>query len=249
MPEEINRVVTDALADLLWVPSRDAIDNLVAEGIPEDRIAFVGNIMIDCLEMFRQDIKRLDVCREYGQTRHSYGVVTLHRPSNVDEPRVLRQLCEILQRVSESIPLVFPVHPRTRQRIAEEGLLNLAERDRRLYLAEPLPYIRFMSLVSDARLVITDSGGIQEETSYLGIPCLTLRKNTERPVTVMLGTNRLCEPAKLVIAVDAILKVGTPPPPSVEYWDGRTAQRVVAAICHEFNTGRMPSLPAQAARC
>ena len=230
MPEEINRLVTDVLADILWTPSQDAVDNLLAEGISAARILMVGNIMIDCLEMLRDRIERKRAHAEYGQTPGSYAVVTIHRPSNVDDPAVLRELCAVLERVSASIPLIFPVHPRTRHRIAADGLLQEAQGERRLFLPEPLGYTTFMSLVFNARLAITDSGGIQEETTYLGIPCLTLRENTERPVTVTQGTNRLCAPAELAARVQQVLRNGKPPIPSIELWDGRTAERVVKAI-------------------
>lgn len=234
MPEEINRLVTDVLADILWAPSQDAVDNLVAEGIPQARIRLVGNVMIDCLEMCRGRIERLVAYGEFGQRQGSYGVVTIHRPSNVDEPPVLHELCALLERVSASIPLIFPVHPRTRQRIASEGLLDGAQSERRMFLPEPLGYTAFMNLVFNARLVITDSGGIQEETTYLGIPCVTLRENTERPVTVTHGTNRLCAPRELLSRVLEILKDGTRPMPSIEFWDGKTADRVVRAIASDF---------------
>jgi UDP-N-acetylglucosamine 2-epimerase (non-hydrolysing) len=240
MPEEINRLVTDVLADFLWAPSRDAVENLLGEGIAPQRIELVGNIMIDCLEMCRDRIERHDTCRAYGQTKRGYGAVTLHRPSNVDSTPVLRDLCGILERVSAWLPLVFPVHPRTRQRIAAAGLLGQAEREHRLFLAEPLGYIAFMNLVFNARLVITDSGGIQEETTHLGIPCLTLRENTERPVTVTHGTNRLCGPHELPLRVQEILMNGTRPLPRIEFWDGRTAQRVVTAIRGEFVRSEVP---------
>jgi UDP-N-acetylglucosamine 2-epimerase (non-hydrolysing) len=230
MPEEINRLVTDVLADVLWAPSQDAVENLLAEGIPPERILLVGNIMIDCLEMLRERIERQRAYREYEQTRGSYGVVTIHRPSNVDDPAVFSELCGILERTSASIPLIFPVHPRTRQRIASDGLLNEAQGERRLFLPEPLGYTAFMNLVFNARLVITDSGGIQEETTYLGVPCLTMRENTERPVTVTQGTNRLCSPGELLARVREILKDGPGPAPTIELWDGRTADRVVKAI-------------------
>ena len=230
MPEEINRLVTDVLADILWTPSQDAVDNLLAEGIPPDRILTVGNIMIDCLEMLRDRIEHKQAYAEYGQQPGSYAVVTIHRPSNVDSPAVLRELCGILERVSASIPLIFPVHPRTRHKIAADGLLKDAQGERRLFLPEPLGYTAFMSLVLNARLAITDSGGIQEETTYLGIPCLTLRENTERPVTVTHGTNRLCATADLASRVAQVLSDGKPPVPSIEFWDGRTAGRVVKAI-------------------
>jgi UDP-N-acetylglucosamine 2-epimerase (non-hydrolysing) len=190
--------------------------------------------MIDSLEMARDRIEGERAYSEYGQTKGSYGVVTIHRPSNVDDPAVLKKLCGILERVSGSIPLIFPVHPRTRQRIAADGLLNEAQGQGRLFLPEPLGYTLFMNLVFNARLVITDSGGIQEETTYLGIPCLTVRENTERPITVTLGTNRLCALEDLVSRVQQILRDGTLPVPSIEFWDGRTAPRVVAAIAQVF---------------
>ncbi len=238
MPEEINRLVTDALADFLWAPSQDAVDNLLAEGIPASRIELVGNIMIDSLEMSRGRIEGERAYSAFGQTKGSYGVVTIHRPSNVDDPAVLAKLCGILERVSGSIPLIFPVHPRTRQRIASEGLLTNAQGRGRLFLPEPLGYTPFMNLVFNARLVITDSGGIQEETTYLGIPCLTVRENTERPITVTLGTNRLCAPAELVSRVEQVLGDGNRHLPSIEFWDGRTAERVVKSIRIEFDRVR-----------
>ena len=230
MPEEINRVVTDALADVLWAPSQDAVDNLLAEGVARARILLVGNIMIDCLEAARASIERRCTYREYGQTERSYGVVTIHRPSNVDDPAVLRELCGILERVSARLPLIFPVHPRTRQRIATERALSRAQDERRLFVTQPLGYTDFMSLVFNARLVITDSGGIQEETTYLGIPCLTMRENTERPITVTEGTNRLCAPSDVPRVVDEILDTNARTIPRIEFWDGRTAGRVVDAI-------------------
>lgn len=245
MPEEINRLVTDVLADFLWAPSRDAVDNLVAEGIPRTRILLVGNIMIDSLEMLRGRIERQCAYGEYGQAARSYAVVTIHRPSNVDKRPVLRELCGVLERVSASIPLIFPVHPRTRQRIADDGLLTEAQRERRLFLAEPLGYTAFMNLVLNARLVITDSGGIQEETTYLGIPCLTLRENTERPITVTHGTNRLCAPNELLSRVHEVLEDGTRQMPGIEFWDGKTAERVVRAISCQFGRGGAPQREVQ----
>ena len=240
MPEEINRLVTDVLADVLWAPSPDGVENLVKEGIPSERILLVGNIMIDTLEMCRDRIERQDAFSTFGQSRGSYAVATIHRPSNVDDAAVLRDLCGILERVSASIPLVFPVHPRTRQRIAADGLLSAAQGARRLFLPDPMPYIAFMNLVFNARLVITDSGGIQEETTYLGIPCLTLRENTERPVTITQGTNRLCAPSELLARVGEILRDGPRPAPRIEFWDGQTAGRVVEAIRIQF--GAVPGV-------
>jgi UDP-N-acetylglucosamine 2-epimerase (non-hydrolysing) len=235
MPEEINRIVTDALADALWAPSPDAVDNLLAEGVARARILLVGNIMIDCLEMVRAGIERRCTYREYGQTERSYGVVTIHRPSNVDHPAVLRELCGMLERVSARVPLIFPVHPRTRQRIATERGLTRAQDDGRLFVTQPLGYSDFMSLVLNARLVITDSGGIQEETTYLGIPCLTMRENTERPITVTQGTNRLCAPSDVPRLVNEILRTNVRTVPRIEFWDGKTAGRVVQGIRREMS--------------
>jgi len=240
MPEEINRLVTDVLADALWAPSQDGVENLLAEGIPAERIQLVGNIMIDSLEMCRPRIEQLDAFSTFGQRRGSYAVVTIHRPSNVDDPAVLGRLCDLLERVSASIPLVFPVHPRTRQRIDTAGLLAQGRDAGRIFMPEPLGYTAFLNLVFNARLVITDSGGIQEETTYLGIPCLTMRENTERPVTVTHGTNKLCAPGELLERVAEVLKDGTRPAPVIPFWDGRTAGRVVAAIRTLVNAGTGP---------
>ncbi len=232
MPEEINRLVTDAIADLLWTPSEDGDANLLREGVPAAKIERVGNIMIDSLEMMRPKIEARALCRELGLEKNSYGVVTLHRPSNVDDPRTLARLARALGEVAARLPLVFPVHPRTRKSLEKAGLLAALASARGLRLIEPVGYIDFMSLVFNARAAITDSGGVQEETTYLGIPCLTLRENTERPITVTLGTNRLLGIDQLAAAVDAALsgssRKGAVPP----LWDGRTAPRVAASLRH-----------------
>jgi UDP-N-acetylglucosamine 2-epimerase (non-hydrolysing) len=222
MPEEINRLVTDVLADMLWVPSRDAIDNLVREGVPEAKIKFVGNIMIDSLEMLRLKIETQNTHVSLGLEAGGYGVVTLHRPSNVDDPHVLKTLCSSLQEISEKVPLVFPIHPRTRKKLEETGILSAMAASDRLRMPEPMNYVRFMSLVFNCRFVITDSGGIQEETSYLGIPCLTVRENTERPVTITHGTNQLCELGQLKRKAAEIIQGQ-----KIELWDGKTAGRIV----------------------
>jgi UDP-N-acetylglucosamine 2-epimerase (non-hydrolysing) len=227
MPEEINRLVTDVLADMLWVPSRDAIDNLVREGVPEAKIKFVGNIMIDSLEMLRLKIETQNTHVSLGLEAGGYGVVTLHRPSNVDDPNVLKTLCSSLQEISEKVPLVFPVHPRTRKKLEETGILSAMAASDWLRMPEPMNYVRFMSLVFNCRFVITDSGGIQEETSYLGIPCLTVRENTERPVTITHGTNQLCELAQLKEKAAEIIQGQTRSPKKIELWDGKTAGRIV----------------------
>jgi len=230
MPEEINRLVTDALADILWTPSADGDTNLIREGIPAEKIQPVGNIMIDSLEMVREKIEREETLENLHLNRRKYAVVTLHRPSNVDVPEMLTKLSEALVEVSVMIPLVFPVHPRTRKNIEKAGLSNYLAETPNLLLLEPLSYRRFMNLVFNCRLAITDSGGIQEETTYLGIPCLTLRSNTERPITLTRGTNQLCEIEELVSKVNSVLSMPEKTVPKIELWDGRTATRVVQSI-------------------
>jgi UDP-N-acetylglucosamine 2-epimerase (non-hydrolysing) len=234
MPEEINRVATDAIVDLLWTPSSDGDEHLRAEGVPPGKIERVGNIMIDSLELMRPKIEAAAMAAELGLEPGSFGVLTLHRPSNVDDASSLGLIVDQLLAVaSDGLPLVFPVHPRTRARLVEFGLdqriAAAANGPAGIRLLEPLSYIRFMSLVFDCRIAITDSGGIQEETSYLGIPCLTLRENTERPITVSAGTNRLVRPADLKSAVaEALDRARTRP--VIELWDGKTAGRVAASL-------------------
>ncbi|MGF1549109.1 MAG: non-hydrolyzing UDP-N-acetylglucosamine 2-epimerase [Sphingomonadaceae bacterium] len=225
MPEEINRLVTDVIADVLWTPSPDADGNLRAEGVPAEKISRVGNIMIDSFEMLRPAIEAAGQAAAMGLAEGRYGVVTLHRPSNVDEPAELSRLVEALAAAQKRLPLVFPAHPRTAARLAEAGH-DERLRDEGVMLAEPLPYVAFMSLVTGAAAAITDSGGIQEETSYLGIPCLTLRDNTERPITISEGTNRLASADKLASALDeALARRWTAC--RIEHWDGKTAERCV----------------------
>ena len=230
MPEEINRVVTDAVSDILWTPSSDADDNLLAEGISGRRIQLVGNIMIDSLEMLRTRIEQADAVKRFGCSPGKYGVVTLHRPANVDESHVLGRLCRALVQISTETPLIFPVHPRTRKNLMSTGLLSELESASHLTLSEPLSYIPFMNLVFNSRFVITDSGGLQEETTYLGLPCITVRPNTERPITVTRGTNRLCEPQDLFSTVEESLNRRSRGRTVPAFWDGRTAGRVVGSI-------------------
>ena len=226
MPEEINRLITDVVADVLWTPSPDADDNLLAEGIPADRITRVGNIMLDSFELVRPAIEAAAVPAELGLEPGRYGIVTLHRPSNVDEPTQLGRLAEALLKVQARLPLVFPVHPRTAQRLAAAGLHARLERAG-VKLVEPAPYVRFMSLVTGAAVAITDSGGVQEETTYLGIPCLTLRENTERPVTVSEGTNRLVRAETLTKELERALALPKKSRRKPDLWDGNTAVRCV----------------------
>jgi UDP-N-acetylglucosamine 2-epimerase (non-hydrolysing) len=230
MPEEINRILTDAIADLLWTPSADGDENLLREGVPKEKIQRIGNIMIDSLEMLRGAIERQTAFSDLNLSPKIYGVVTLHRPSNVDSPETMKRLCGDLREITEKLPLVFPVHPRTKKNLADFGLYETLSGSKGLILLEPLNYLRFMNLVFNCRLVITDSGGIQEETSYLGIPCLTLRENTERPITVTHGTNQLCKLKDLRQKTDEILKAPDMVAKKIELWDGKTADRIVALL-------------------
>ena len=228
MPEEINRLATDVISDVLWTPSPDGDANLLAEGIPAERITRVGNIMLDSFEMVRPQVEAAAEWDAQGVARGEYGVVTLHRPSNVDGEERLRALAEALVALQARLPLVFPVHPRTAAKLAETGLGDVLT-GAGVRLTDSLPYKRFMSLVLGAKLVVTDSGGIQEETTYLGIPCLTLRANTERPITISEGTNRLVTLATLgQLAEEALTASYQPRRPDL--WDGRTAARCVADL-------------------
>jgi UDP-N-acetylglucosamine 2-epimerase (non-hydrolysing) len=229
MPEEINRLATDAISDLLLVSEPAGEENLRAEGVPDKRLRYVGNVMIDTLVRQLPAASKERTAEAFRLPTKGYGLVTLHRPSNVDDLGRLQVLVETLRRVSERLPLVFPVHPRTRQKLAEAANCALGPD---IHVTEPLPYLQLLSLQKDAAVVITDSGGIQEETSYLGVPCLTLRPSTERPVTIRLGTNTLVpgDPSSIEDHVNDILqgkgKQGGPIPG----WDGRAASRVVDAL-------------------
>lgn len=227
MPEEINRVVTDVLADYLFVTEPSGVRNLLAEGISEKKIHLVGNVMIDTLLRFREKAANSDVLQRLGVSSGEYAVVTLHRPSNVDDPAKLGSLLDMLDQLSRRLPVVFPVHPRTRQRIEANGLP-----ESRLILSAPLSYLDFLCLMSEARLVLTDSGGIQEETTILEVPCLTLRENTERPVTIECGTNKLVgtDPAQVLPMAIAALEEKPVRGRVPELWDGKAAGRILDVL-------------------
>ena len=228
MPEELNRIVTDQLADILLTPSADATENLAREGIPPDRIHLVGNVMIDTLLRHLPEAPFDRVRERFHLGERRYGVLTLHRPSNVDRPATLGSILDAVREIAETLPVVFPVHPRTRGRIAEFGF---ADRLGRVILTEPLGYLDFLSLTAHARVLLTDSGGLQEESVVLGVPCLTLRRTTERPITLAGGTGRLVgsDTATILAGLEAALAApATPWRPAL--WDGQAAQRVVAVL-------------------
>ena len=231
MPEEINRVVTDRLSDVLFLPSRDAAENLEAEGIAADRMHFVGNVMIDTLCWALPQALAIDAPTRFDVRGRAYAVVTMHRPANVNDSTVLRQLLEALTRLADHVPVLFPVHPRTRARI--EDLRLRPPTDGGLRLLEPLGYLDMLSLVAKAGVVVTDSGGLQEETSFLGVPCLTLRPNTDRPITCTHGTNRLVQARcdAILAAVERALARRSPARPVIERWDGKAAERIARVIC------------------
>jgi UDP-N-acetylglucosamine 2-epimerase (non-hydrolysing) len=233
MPEEINRLLTDQIADLLLTPSADAGANLRAEGIPAERIRFVGNVMIDSLFQNLERARQSPAKAQLGVADADYAVLTLHRPANVDERETFARILSALESITQTLPVIFPVHPRTRKTIAELGLSDRVASIKNLRLIDPLGYLDFLSLYSGARLVLTDSGGIQEETTVLGIPCLTLRENTERPITVELGTNIVVgtDTVRIVTAAAAALNgsaKGTARQPPL--WDGHTSERILDAL-------------------
>jgi UDP-N-acetylglucosamine 2-epimerase (non-hydrolysing) len=229
MPEEVNRLVTDALAELLFTTSRDADENLEREGVPPSKIHFVGNVMIDTLLKHRAKAAALDLMSRFEVTSGQFALVTLHRPSNVDDPNVLGPILETLKQIATKMPVVFPIHPRTRKRVEEFGL-NLDG----IRTSDPLGYLEFLNLLSNAGVVLTDSGGLQEETTILRVPCLTLRHNTERPVTIDHGTNIMVGPdkARILSAFEGILNGDWKPSGPPELWDGHAAERIVSVIEH-----------------
>lgn len=229
MPEEINRLLTDQIADLLFTPSADGDKNLLREGIAPEKIHQVGNVMIDTLIRLLPQAKQSTILGELGVSPQKYILATLHRPSNVDTPSTLAEIMATLSLLATQLPIVFPVHPRTRQRLVDSGL-NMAG----IHLTEPLGYLDFLWLQKNATLVITDSGGVQEETTYLQVPCLTVRENTERPITVTIGTNQLVgqNMQTLLTSARQIVNDGYPKGSIPPLWDGLASQRIAAILTH-----------------
>ena len=232
MPEEINRQLTDAISDTLFVSEPAGVENLSREGIPDDKIFLVGNVMIDTLIAARERARQSGVLERLRLAPQAYGVVTLHRPSNVDEKSTLEGIVGALEDVSRRLPLVFPVHPRTRSRL-EEGRRRLPQG---LRLEDPLGYLDFLRLMEDAALILTDSGGIQEEACILQVPCITLRENTERPITLELGLNRLVgsDPDAIRQAATAVLDGRQRKPDAPDLWDGRAAERIALILWERY---------------
>jgi len=232
MPEEINRVLTDAISDLLFCTEESGARNLRREGIADEKIHLVGNLMIDTLMKHRARAEASGILRELGLQPAGYAVLTLHRPSNVDDPEVLAGILGALEVVAHEMPLVFPAHPRTREKLRAFGLEGRLARLPGLRMIDPAGYLDFLKLMSSARLVLTDSGGIQEETTILQVPCLTLRENTERPVTVELGTNQIVgrDPERILAAYRKVMEGGGPPGRLPPGWDGRAAARITEVL-------------------
>jgi UDP-N-acetylglucosamine 2-epimerase (non-hydrolysing) len=239
MPEEINRVLTDAISDSLFVTEESGKVNLLREGVAADRIFMTGNVMIDTLLRLRERARRSDVLGRFGLSERKFCVLTLHRPSNVDDPARLGGLLRALADVARECPVVFPIHPRTRARLPESGFDPAAQEG--FHLCDPLSYVDFLALMDSARLLVTDSGGIQEEACVLKVPCLTLRENTERPVTVEVGINRLVgsDPDKVRREALAVIRGGAPAAQVPPLWDGRAAERIVDVLVRRY--GGAPS--------
>jgi UDP-N-acetylglucosamine 2-epimerase (non-hydrolysing) len=232
MPEEINRMVTDTLSDYLFVTEQSGLDNLRKEGIPDEKVFFTGNVMIDSLVYFLDKAKNSNIIDQLSLNGNEYALVTLHRPSNVDVKENFEKLLNAFSEIENDLKIVFPIHPRSRKMLTNFGLDNRISAMKKLILLDPIGYLDFMKLMHDAKLVLTDSGGIQEETTYLGIPCITLRENTERPVTIDVGTNvlvgsdteQVISEAKKIISGQS--KKGQVP----DLWDGKAAERIVSII-------------------
>lgn len=232
MPEEINRILTDSISDLLFCTEKSGVENLRREGVAEGKIHLVGNVMIDTLLKNRVKAERTTILEDLGLAPSGYAVVTLHRPANVDDPQALAGLVDVLDAVQSDMPVIFPIHPRTSKHLATNGLQARVEAMTKLRLVEPIGYLEFLKLTANARIVFTDSGGIQEETTILKVPCLTLRENTERPITCEIGSNRLVgtNPRSIIAAYRNVMNVGCAESQIPPLWDGCAAERIAKVI-------------------
>jgi UDP-N-acetylglucosamine 2-epimerase (non-hydrolysing) len=232
MPEEINRLLTDAVSDMLFCTEQSGVDNLSREGVPAEKVFLVGNLMIDTLLRNRDRAERSTILEKLHLTPRHYAVLTLHRPSNVDDPVALRGLMNTIAKIQEELPVVFPVHPRTRKILAESGQHDRLAAMKGLHLTEPLGYLDFLKLTASAKIVLTDSGGIQEETTILQVPCLTLRENTERPVTAEIGSSYIvgANPEKILATFRKVMRGEARPPQIPALWDGQAAERTVQIL-------------------
>jgi len=235
MPEEINRLLTDAISDLLLVSEPSGLENLRNEGVPNEKIHFVGNVMIDTLQANRAKAEESRILDTLGLEPRGFNVVTLHRPSNVDDPATIGRIADTLDSIQRDLPTVFPMHPRTRANLARLGLATRFEQMKKLHLIDPVGYLDFLKLMSNAAVVLTDSGGIQEETTILGVWCLTIRENTERPVTLTSGTNTLVgtDPERILAAYRRCRQAPLNEPPVPDKWDGRAAERIADILARE----------------
>jgi UDP-N-acetylglucosamine 2-epimerase (non-hydrolysing) len=236
MPEEVNRVLTDAISDLLFCTEQSGVDNLLKEGISQEKIILAGNVMIDTLLSHQDAAEGSDILKRLGLDGKDFALLTLHRPSNVDDPGIFGGILDALAAIEKGSPIVFPIHPRTRQKLAGFKLDDRIKAMPNLRLLDPLGYLDFLKLMSRARVVLTDSGGIQEETTILGVPCLTLRENTERPVTVESGMNKIVgtDPAKILAAYRLASGNSRPAPRMPPLWDGHAAERIVGILADRF---------------
>lgn len=237
MPEEINRLITDAISDLLFCTEQSGVDNLRREGVPEEKIHFVGNVMIDTLLQHRVKADQSTILEDLALADGGYAVITLHRPANVDNRETLEGLIGALEHIQNDLTVVFPAHPRTRAKFEEFGMGTRLAAMPNLQILDPIGYLDFLKLIASARLVLTDSGGIQEETTILKVPCLTLRENTERPITLEVGSNRLVgsDPSKIIAAYQQVMTAGAADSEIPPLWDGRAAERIVEVLQRELS--------------
>ncbi len=242
MPEEMNRILTDQMSDLLFTTERDALQNLLNEGISADKVHFVGNVMIDSLHHnLAKAIPVQQILAEHklqADMANGYAVLTMHRPSNVDDPQILQSLLACMQQISRQLPLIFPIHPRTQAKLEQFGLMNELQQSDIICLP-PMGYLQILGLMKDAKVVLTDSGGMQEETTALGVPCITMRNNTERPITVTEGTNVVVgqSPDTILQSVNQVITSGGKRGRIPEFWDGQAAQRIIAVLGERLAAG------------